>query len=240
MANIYLRVPNYVAAFYRHRDERHPLTEWQAIEFQEFSYEMRMMKLNMIADSNHCINSMLCFSGVQWKNILAGKLPIGGKSIVIRDKEKWPTPNEIVMLEGRSLKPNDEIFDYLCIAAPKEAMIGNSIVKIDNHYTLNAFASRQLANVLREEYYHFYFEWCQQEERLFRQKGIEIHMTEMMERFYAQFDIPILPGSSMQNTLRQQAKRLYERGKTARNRRTKIEGEFFDYIPVGKDKQERL
>jgi hypothetical protein len=235
MANIYLRVPNYVAAFYRHRDENHPLTEWQPIEFCDFSFETRLMSISMVPDSAQKHPTVLCYSQSQWKNILAGKLPIGGKVIMIRDKDKWPTTQEIVLLEGRSVKPNEEIFDYLCIAAPKEVMVGHVTAKADSHYTLTPGAAQQLSNVLRDEYYHYYFEWCQQEERLFRKKGIELHKTDMMERFYAQYDIPVAPGSTMQNTLRQQAKRIYERGKTAHNRRTKMEGGYFDYVPVGKE-----
>jgi hypothetical protein len=34
------------------------------------------------------------------------------------------------------------------------------------------------------------------------------------------------------NTMNVQAKRLFSRGKEAKNRRTALQGEYFDYIPV--------
>lgn len=39
MPNIYLRVPQYVAAFYRHRDDEHPLGEFDPVEFAAFTHE---------------------------------------------------------------------------------------------------------------------------------------------------------------------------------------------------------
>ena len=42
MPNIYLRVPVYVAAFYRNRDEDHPLDVWSPIIFEDYTFEKRM------------------------------------------------------------------------------------------------------------------------------------------------------------------------------------------------------
>ena len=44
MANIYLRVPTYVAQFYRGLDAEHLLAEHDAYEFMEFQHEYWLMK----------------------------------------------------------------------------------------------------------------------------------------------------------------------------------------------------
>ena len=51
-----------------------------------------------------------------------------------------------------------------------------------------------------------------------------------MERFYAQYDISMAAGGVSHNTMRQQAKRLFDRGKAAKMRRTAMQGEYFDYV----------
>lgn len=229
MANIYLRVPPYVADFYRNKDENHRLKVWEPVCFEDFSYEMRLLRHRIISDKNRKFLSVLCYSQQSWNNILKGKLPQGGKTIFIRDNKQWPTPREIVALEGRTLKLNEELFDYLCIALPKEAMVGSSVIRVDSRCSIDGSTAKLLANVLRDEYYHYFYEWCVQEERVFRKKGLAVQKTDLMERFYAQYEIRMIQGARTQNTLRQMAKRLYERGKAATNRRTTIEGEYFSY-----------
>lgn len=230
MANIYLRVSCYVAAFYRHRDEQKPLSPWDPVLFENFSYESVLLRQGAVSDQNKKFLTVLCYSQNSWKNICAGKLPIGGKTILVRDEKKWPTAREIVALEGRSLKQNEELFDYLCIELPRELMIGGQIVKADRNMSLDAKTAQKLSNVLKTEFYHYFYEWTQQELALFRQRGLNISRVECMERFYAQYEIPIAPGSHQKESMRMLAKRLFWRAERAKNHRSPITGEYFDYI----------
>lgn len=230
MANIYLRVPQYVAAFYRHRDEDHPLDEWTPIVFGDYTYENRLIRQGICLDSSQKYLSTTCYSAASWKNICKGKLPRGGKLIFIRDEKQWPNSKEIVTLEGRALKLNEGKFDYLCIALPREAIVGGMVIRTNANCTLSSKKAVELCKVLRDEFYHHFYEWCLNEERMFRQKGIAIHKTEMMERFYARYDIPMNWGNSTENTMRQMAKRLFWRGKNATVRRNEQQGDYFDYV----------
>ena len=239
MPNLYLRVPTYIAAFYRHRDEKKPLTEWQPITFEEFSFEQRLLRNGLCSDKRKNFLSVLCYSTNSWNNICNGKLPTGGKVILTRDQKKWPDATEIVALEGRALKPNEEIFDYLCIALPGEAIISGRLTKTDNSCTIDGATAKKFVNVMRDEFYHYYFEWCIQEERMFSKRGFMISKAEMMERFYAQYEIPMPKGSCSQNTLRVIAKRLYDRGKVISTKRTHIDGEYFSYVGENNEPKKR-
>lgn len=232
MANIYLKVSPYIAAFYRNRDEQNRLTQFQPVVFSEHDYEMRMIRTCLTNSGSIQSLTPLCYSQQAWNNILHGKMAIGGKTILTRDPKTWPSPKEVCALEGRALKHNEEIFDYLCIALPRETWIGSSVVKVDARYYLNSAGAKQLIDTLREEYYHFFYEWVTQEERMFRQRNIPMTRAAMMERFYAQYEIPMARGGMSRNTMNVQAKRLFSRGKEAKNRRTALQGEYFDYTPL--------
>ena len=230
MPNIYLRVPVYVAAFYRNRDEDHPLDVWSPIIFEDYTFENRLIRQGVCQDNDMKKLSVMCYSARAWKNICSGKLPKGGKLIFIRDEKEWPNIKEIVTLEGRSTKLNEEKFDYLCIALPREVMLGGAVMRTNASCTLQATAAMKLANVMRDEFYHHFYEWCLNEERMFRQKGVAIHKTERMERFFARYDIPMKWGNNTENTMRQMAKRLFWRSKKATVRRNEQQGDYFDYI----------
>lgn len=231
MSNIYIRVPQYVAAFYRNRDENHPKGLFDPIEFDELSFEARLLKQGLRPDRSRGQVTVLCYSQQSWNNILQGKLPYGGKSVLNRDPNTWPTAKEICALEGRAMKLHEELFDYLCIALPREALIGGQIVRITRAFSLDAKTAQQMSNFLRNEFYHFFMEWVIQEQRIFRQRRINITKAEMMERFFAQYDIPIKPSARERNTMRMLARRLFKRAANAQtNNRTPITGDYFDYI----------
>lgn len=231
MPNIYLRVPVYVAAFYRNRDEDHPMDVWSPIIFEDYTFENRLIRQGVCPDTRLKKLSVMCYSTRAWKNICSGKLPKDGKLIFLREEKEWPTIKEIVTLEGRCVKLNEEKFDYLCIALPREVMLGGAVVRTNASFTLQQAFAMKLANLLRDEFYHHFYEWCLNEERMFRQKGIAIHKTEMMERFFARYDIPMKWGNNTENTMRQMAKRLFWRSKKATVRRNEQQGDYFDYIP---------
>lgn len=230
MPVIYLRVPPYVAAFYRHKDEKKPLSEWDPVVFDNFSFEMQILRRGVCSDKTRRQTTVLCYSQQSWKNICSGKLPIGGKVVFRREQKSWPSCRELVALEGRSMKPNEELFDYLCIQLPSEVMIGDQVMKTDSSCSMEGPSAQRLSNVLRDEFYHYFYEWTDQEMREFRKKKLEMTKAEAMERFYAQYEIPMPKWSSMQNTMRVMLKRLFDRAKAAKNRRTEMQGEYFSYV----------
>lgn len=234
MPNIYLRVPVYVAAFYRNRDEKKHLEKAEPVEFDELSYEVWMIRQGLRPDRSKGQLTVLCYSQQSWDNIVKGKLPYGGKTIISRDPASWPSPSEICTLEGRQLKLHEEMFDYLCIAAPREALIGGNVVRVTKTFALDGKTAQKMGNHLRNEFYHYFMEWCIQEHRIFRSKGLAITKAEMMERFYAQYDIPMRPDARNINTMRILAKRLFKRAASALpNGRTPIKGDYFDYVGDG-------
>ena len=99
MANIYIKVPWYVAWHFRGRDEKRQLTEWDAVKFTEFDHEYRTL-VNNLRFIPEAQQSRMCFSQQAWKNILHGRKPDGGQIILQRDPKTWPTVNETAALTG--------------------------------------------------------------------------------------------------------------------------------------------
>lgn len=236
MPNIYLRVPQYVAAFYRHREQNNKLSAWQPVAFEEFSFENTVLLNGMVDDSNKKVLTVLCYSEQSWKNILVGKLPRGGKTVFMRDKDKWPTPREIVTLEGRTLKQNEELFDYLCIALPREMAVGGKVIKTPRTTSLDGQTAQRLSNMLRNEFYQAYYEWVTQLKNQFDRQHMTISKAECMERFFAQYEIPITPGSRQQESLRMSIKRLSWRVEKVNKHRREQCGEYYDYLTTDNTK----
>ena len=230
MANIYLRVPQNVADFFRHKDEHHPLGNYEPLTFEDHEYEAILLRHGLCDDSSKKFLTVLCYSQQSWNNILKGKLPRGGKVIFNRDETVWPSAKEICALEGRSLKQHEELFDYLCIGMPKEVVVGGNTVRTDRKFSLDGQSAQKLANILRDHFYHYFKEWCVQEKELFAKRGLFISKEEMLQRFYAQYNIRISQSNREHNSLRQMAKRMFGRAEQAKNRKTKMSGEYFDYV----------
>ena len=134
MPNIYLRVPQYVAAFYRHRDDQHPLGEFDPVEFAAFTHEAIVIASSLILIDNPAEQSSLCYSQRVWHNILNGKPPTGGKKILQRDPKEWPSLQELCALHGRTFNDREPAFDYLCIKIPREIPFNGEIRKTSASY----------------------------------------------------------------------------------------------------------
>ena len=152
MANIYLRVPTYVAQFYRGREVQHPLSENDPVEFSPFQHEHVLMSACLQLDTDINSHSSACFSQRAWRNILQGKQPHDGKRILTRDEEVWPTMQEICMLTGEKKIQRMDGYDYLCIEMPKHIVVGRQYKQTNPSFTLPPTAATDLQRMLRNEF----------------------------------------------------------------------------------------
>lgn len=236
MNTIYLRLPQYVAAFYRGRDEEHPLREQDAVVFCEFSHEhavlrggLRLLPVEMQIKAH-------CYSQRAWHNICNGRRPEGGSRIFVRDAKVWPTSDEVFSLEPtRAVRSNEvrawkEYTDYLCIGIPTEIVVGGRVRRTNASYSLGAQDAHTLARMLCNEFYSSVLDWLIQDRRFCNQNGVRRSRVESIERFLMCYNIPVSQSNRERETLRRQINRWLRKAYQLQNDRREFSDAYFKHI----------
>lgn len=224
MANIYLRVPWYVAAYYRGREEDHQLTEWQPVEFADYSREFMIME-NGLRYLPEQAQSHICYSQTAWNNILHGRRPDGGEVIIRRDPKEWPDTKEICTLIGKANHGRQSSSEYLAIKMPREVYFNKHVHRTNQTYCLAYDVAVWLSSELMRQFCYEYLEWTEyRKEFVRRQLGRKPKTNEIVEMFFTQFNFPpsILP------TERESLRRMHTRWISSARKRPAYHYQFDD------------
>lgn len=208
MANIYLKVPTYVAQWYRGRiAPEPPLTEFQAVEFSRFQEEYAMMEswLTFVAEQD--MNHTACFSERMWKNMLQGKRPQGGKPMLKRDPKEWLSMDEILFLTSMKRNKKTDGFDYLCVATPKVMVIGGQYKQVTGSFTLPFMASNALTKQLRREFLRIFLNWISEELFICDRRGIRRDVVMCIDHFFYHYNMCLGTNATDRESMRRMAKR---------------------------------
>lgn len=206
MANIYLRVPWFVADFYRGREEKNQLTEWQPVEFSAYSSEYALMNNNLLKIPPDR-QTRECYSQVAWDNILKGYTPDGKRKIIHRDPSKWPTPSEVCVCNGTICKSKQRACDYLCIKMPPDVYQSRKVLRTNNNYCLPYDAAVKLKDWFYYEFCREYLNWTEYDQECAKREGVNRSMTVTTEKFFAQFNFR----GNISETSRDSLRRLHLR-----------------------------
>lgn len=237
MANIYLRLPQYICAFYRNRDTDHPLSPEQPLQFCAFSqeYVVLSMGLRVMSESDMARNH--CYSQMAWKNMLRGRTPDGKDKIIKRDAKEWPSAQEISTMAKESDNFLNECYDYLCIATPKEICDGGRFIRVNNSYSLDRSSVTRLEGMLRHEFVLCLLDWMIQDRRFCNQRGIDRPRLETLERFFMVYGIPVSADKKERESLRRMTNRWLDRANTLPNDRIDFSDRFFEHITAKEAEQ---
>ncbi|MBR6275932.1 MAG: hypothetical protein IKR31_03235 [Prevotella sp.] len=213
MANIYLKVPTYVAQFYRSRDVNNQLGEFQPVEFSPFQQESTMIAASIMFVSEQASEHTMCFSERMWKNILNGKKPQGGKMLLKRDATEWPTMDEVNCLTDMKRNKKTDGFDYLCIAAPKSIVIGGQYKQVTTSFTLPFRQSNELVRQLRTEFIRILLNWVRKELALCDERGIQRDVIMCIDHFFYHYNMCLGTNGTDRDSMRRMAMRWIEDAK---------------------------
>ena len=238
MANIYLRVPWYVAAYYRGREENNQLTEWQPVEFAEYTHEYMILQNNLRYMPEQ-VQSRNCYSQRAWNNILKGKSPDGSQTILRRDPGEWPSIQEVSTLIGAACHGKQSGSEYLCIRMPREVYYNKHVYRTTADYCLSYDIGIHLSAVLMQKFCYEYLEWTEYRKEFCRRQGFRAKTIDIVEMFFTQFNFPaaILP------TERESLRRYHTRWLSNARRRAAYHYQFEDTSfleHISDDDQRRL
>lgn len=206
MANIYLKLPWYVAAHFRGRNEDNYLTEWDPIRFSVYTNMGRLLEneLRYIPEANQ---SRLCYSQRAWQNILNGRKPNGGRAVITRDPKEWPSPKELCTLTGTASSKAQEAKDYLCIEAPREVYMAGRVYRTNSCYSLSYDVAGTLIKQLTDMFWHEIIDWTRQDYEHCIEYNVKRSQLDRFERYLTQFNFPVTVDQSQRAAL----KRMYNR-----------------------------
>lgn len=213
MANIYLKVPTYLAQWYRGRDVDHPLSEFKPVEFSKFQMEYAMMESWMIFVDECDMEHASCFSERMWKNILKGSKPQGGKPVLKRDPTVWPTMDEILFLTNGQRNKKTDGFDYLCIAAPDTIVVGGKIKKVTGSFTLPFRQANALVKQLRREFLRILLHWICEELFAMERRGVQRDVAMCIDHFFYHYNMCLGTNTADRESMRRMSKRWLEEAK---------------------------
>lgn len=214
MANIYLRVPTYVAQFYRGRVVPEPvLSEFAPVAFSPFQRESAIMSAALTMVTEQQMDHTICFSERMWKNILNGRPPQGGKIQLKRDATEWPTMDEILYLTNVQRNKKTDGFDYLCIATPKQIAIGGQFKQVTSSYTLPFRQANALVKQLRRDFLHILLYWITEEVFACNRNGIQRDVVMCIDHFFYHYQMCLGNNTTDRESMRRMTMRWLEESK---------------------------
>lgn len=238
MPNIYLRIPTYVAQFYRGLDSKHLLAENEPYEFCMFQHEYIYLKNQLLLIPEDQQTCSWCYSQRAWNNIMAGRPPMGGSTIIRRDRTQWPTNNEICALIGIKSVKKMEAYEYLCVKIPDEAMFGDEVRRTNGSYSLRQNEAMKFQRMLRDEFKHTILDWIIQERRYCNQVGIHREIGQTIERFFERYYISIGSGKRERESMYKMVRRWLDEAHLLPNDRVDFSATDIHYV-TDKERERR-
>lgn len=192
MPNIYLRLPTSRCQFFRNRDPKHVLAKDEPLVFSVYTHEHFILRhyLTNTTEQSRSLDSQ-CFSHQQWRNMMAGRHPNGGASILIRDNQNYLSFDEVQRIFGFRDYNKSEDMDYLCIRLPYEVEVVDVVKQVTSTWNLTKEGVWQLKAALNNEFKRSLIEWamstfdyCTSNNRIICRKHVA-----MLERFLMRYGI---------------------------------------------------
>lgn len=180
----------------------HQLTEFQPVEFSPYQTEHVMMSSWLVLVNESESDTTACFSERMWKNILSGRKPQGGKVLIKRDPQQWPSMDEINLLTGVPRDKRSDGYDYLCIEAPRTILVGRRYKQVTTSFTLPQSAANEMAKTMRLEFIRMLVKFIKDELSYCDIKGIEREITMCVNHFFFHYNICLGTNMKDRDTMR--------------------------------------
>lgn len=212
MACMYVRLPHYVASFWRNRVERKPIAPGGKVDLSGEYMPWRILQQGLVRNPSEEVMKGGCFCERMWRKMLRGQ------SVVINKKGKFPKvfPNRDVSLhltdaEVRALTGLKEVSDeerneYLCVELPSRVYMNNTQYAVDGQWQLRGQTVYTFVCELR----NLFWEECIDYVDKFLKAspyGVERSAKEGLDRFLTRYDIRV----GQDNKERETMKRNYYR-----------------------------
>lgn len=161
MPNVFLRLPVSRCQYFRHRDPKRTLSREEPLVFNQYTPEYFVLRnsISNAAARNMDVNTQ-CFSQQQWCNMMCGRHPLGGDTIIRRDSSEYLTFAEVERLMGYQDYNKSANEDYLCIRLPYEVEVIDTVRVVTPTWNLTRDGMHQLIVMLNNDFKRSLVEWA--------------------------------------------------------------------------------
>ena len=103
-------------------------------------------------------------------------------------------------------------YDFLCIQIPREVFDGEEVVRTSKSFTLDTKAANDLRRAMRQMFIRTLMEFDKKNKAFAKAKGFRRTDVEIMERFFAKYDIPVSHDQKERDSIRRQMHRWKKEG----------------------------
>jgi len=191
MANMYVRVPHYVAAFYRNRDEFKPIEVGQPVDVENVTMVWNMLMGNLLQNPKEKVIKEGCFCERMWRKMMRGQYIVQQKGCVrmSRDSKAYLTDTEVRELCGLKVSGRSETYEYLCIKLPPYILHSGRQVAIDGQWQLMYQSCKLFIGYLRNYFWECCLRYVEEFIKAGEHNGVKHSQAEGFERFLARYDI---------------------------------------------------
>ena len=212
MACMYIRVPHYVASFWRNREERKPIPMGGRVDLSG-EYELwNMLRQGLCRNPAEEVSREGCYCERMWRKMLRGQSLVpnakGAYTKVYpgRDTSQYLTDAEVRTMSGLKEARHEDTSEYLCVELPSRVYINGTQYLVDGQWQMKGKTVQMFVAELRREFWHECLAYVEQ----FLESGnrkMERSTNEGLDRFMLRYDIRI----SQDNKERATLKRSYYR-----------------------------
>lgn len=212
MPNIYLRVPHYVASYFRNKNRDNRIAVGGVIRI-DASDPIHAVLTAMATSNSTYINRGYCFSTKQWKRMMQGYslLTLGKKMkplLSSTEDELSLNDEEVALLSGLPVPKNNDTGEYLCIALPKEVCKDGELLSTNDYWQLTVNGAFNVRKMLVNEFWVAMYSYMdKRREMCANTRDRKFSVIECLESFFERFDIRNSPDQHEIQTIKRNLNR---------------------------------
>lgn len=189
---MYLRVPHYVAAYYRNRDEFKPVEIGKPVSLENEPILWDMLMSCIIPNPRENLVKEGCFCERMWRKMMRGQyLPSAhkGNMRVSRDQTEHLTDSEVRELSGMKTSIRSDSSEYLCIKLPPYIYRNGRQIAVDGQWQMVGRANQIFVGYLRDVFWDNCLKYVDTFIEVGKSNDIEHRQAEGLERFLLRYDV---------------------------------------------------
>ena len=192
---MYVRIPHYVASFYRNRDEFHPVPVGGMVSLESETTLWDMLVHFLVPNPNEQLVREGCFCERMWRKMQKGYSLVegaGGKFprvLAKRDASEPLTDAEVRMCCQWSSPRYEDLNEYLCVELPSYVYRHHRQVKVDGQWQMMSNGYRIFVAEMRRNFWHCCVNYAEDFIEVSKKRGYQRSKVEGLERFMARYDI---------------------------------------------------
>lgn len=220
MANFYLRVPHYVASYFRNKDQQKPIPVGGVIRIDTSSNLYPCLSAMIFSNNNESVMPHGCFCERQWRRMMRGTRiytpkPDAPPAAGVSPKMKGDclSDAEVSVLSGVASRNDEGVSEYLCIRLPEEVYVNHRIIKTNGQWQPTNAGAKRMAALMTDEFWRIFFIYMDCDRKWCVSHAIDRSILDVIERFMGKYDIR----NSSDNKEKMTLKRNYYRKRNTSN-----------------------